>query len=424
MIVNKTVTGLIFCLLCIVRGYSETHLNIDEIIVLQDGTLFFPKDAKQKSDKEVGAFSGARVTSNFITIWYMRAFGCPLPIMRKIWTAKKLQDTDLFPFQYGSIPSYGPISNADLPLAINGTKVLSLKSQNQCTLIRDVLPIDKGESFGESSENYSVPSPEDSEFFWRTFREMAENPIGRVLLYRILVEVLRIDHQGIGAAEIPQFPTFLVSRNDARSIYIARTDSWKFHSILRALSFSNTHASTVLHFDGRVLTSMVEEDYPLHCSLFHEFLHWYHTLRNPFRMLTEYQGLYYDQHAVLPSVLFSIEHFNAISQTADIVKGWIRSLDNKIELEEIRTILGGYKLDKYIITLLIDDFLSENVYRCYLGLRMRWGHVNMSQNFGTSVPAGIEYSRNIAFKCCRDITDAKRKWDWCPIYPEFPVVEE
>ncbi|MDR0556107.1 MAG: hypothetical protein LBG20_03860, partial [Holosporaceae bacterium] len=44
-------------------------------------------------------------------------------------------------------------------------------------------------------------SGEKQEVFWNMFREIASDPVGRILLYRLLIEIYRVDIRGAGCTE-------------------------------------------------------------------------------------------------------------------------------------------------------------------------------------------------------------------------------
>jgi hypothetical protein len=121
--------------------------------------------------------------------------------------------------------------------------------------------------------------------FWNMFREIASDPVGRILLYRLLIENYRSNDGGEGCTEKPyQMDT---NRNKLRTITVLYAPyAWYFNHANSTLSFNNEHHSeyatkVCLVGDGRVRTKLGKT--PMCVYLFHEMLHWFHKLQNYIR---------------------------------------------------------------------------------------------------------------------------------------------
>ena len=125
--------------------------------------------------------------------------------------------------------------------------------------------------------------------FWQTFRMIASNPVGRVLLYRLLIEIRRMEnHRKFGLFE---GGIKTVNRNELRSIEIkyANMEDFSFDEEDKCINFdpSDTTINTMT-FDPtnqKVATALDGQDDTLDIGLFHEMLQWFHCLRYPSVMM-------------------------------------------------------------------------------------------------------------------------------------------
>jgi hypothetical protein len=164
------------------------------------------------------------------------------------------------------------------------------------------------------------------------FRHIAANPVGRVLLYRILIEINR-EGTGAGIAGIDGAPivipidtgllevdgaaaatmllitrngvNVIARRNNLRSIYIEFCNSYSTPSFfdsgsqcIRIADFPGVCYTTLcINSFGKLTTDYLSN--PAHLKLFHEMLHWFHWLRNPQRVVNERSTFVQDFNAIV-----------------------------------------------------------------------------------------------------------------------------
>ncbi len=133
-----------------------------------------------------------------------------------------------------------------------------------------------------------------SDEFWQTFKKVASHPVGRVLLYRILIELSR-QNNNYGCQEngVKIKANFLSYRNQCRQLtvvfglpgFIIETND---RAAKAYLYFSNA----VAQLPDTVLASDDQDSWRIDCTshcysddvaLFHELVHYYHCLRNIMR---------------------------------------------------------------------------------------------------------------------------------------------
>jgi hypothetical protein len=186
--------------------------------------------------------------------------------------------------------------------------------------------------------------------FWKTFRIIASDPVGRVLLYGLMIEIRRkfssifvynffIDqessviesHTGAieGSEEIDiAFGLNSIGiRNNCRSILIKEADSCAFCSKGEIeFNSSNDKETSVLEINvDKIQTKRIKRTADI--GLFHEMLHWLHYLRNPTR---------YSQDNKNTSAEYVYLTRSFYGCNFDELFLWGCKLDS----EEIRTILG------------------------------------------------------------------------------------
>lgn len=187
-------------------------------IVVETGCneyIFFPADGKQLPIEEAGKYSLANVVDDSITDWYIRAFGGNEAIE---WSYGKVPTNNLL---NGAMLGFEKIS-ADLTEEMEGTTVL--KAQG---LPKNIITVEG------DNENFKID-------FWRYFRTIASDPVGRVLLYSLLIEIRRkysgvyqipgrddqISANAGSTEDIDGFADLisLGKRNNCRSITIKKAD--------------------------------------------------------------------------------------------------------------------------------------------------------------------------------------------------------
>jgi hypothetical protein len=235
--------------------------------------------------------------------------------------------------------------------------------------------------------------------FWNTFRQIAANPVGRILLYRILIEIRRIDDKKNGVQEYPiksHSPDDSCSRNNARSLEIIMGNdmsSWIYIGGIKTGDYYNSRAqikvffpSNYQHYRRYVVhkkennyytalvnaTSFNELSKLIADSLFHEMIHWYQQLRDYTRFDIESNiNIKSMNQNNLPIILgYALPLF-----TGNIAS-WIAHTDDgvlngqEVKVDEMRVICGAVKNEFY----LEGDGLSENVFLCSENLKMVFGH--------------------------------------------------
>ena len=323
--------------------------------------LYFPVDGRQPTTEEAAVWSCANVDNrehSQITNWYMKMFGV--------------------------IPHNGNFIQAGWtnPEAVRIINANSMDIDKKTAFIND-------------------------------FRKIASDPVGRELLYRILIEVRRYKNEGnakkgaIGD-DVPE----LLGRqqNNQRSNFRAITAKWSDKGSFLdqkecAIGYGNTVAklTTVFALDSNRYSICLFET-ESNISLFHEMIHWFHILRNPERFLKEINA-YSDGRINVAENLHVVGHYETlgsyfwgkidngtsdkdewkVSATPWLTGSLAKSSKYWVSFEEIRTILGAptekqYRgiqaktaaLNKYYY--LNGDDLSENKYRVSLGTKIRFGH--------------------------------------------------
>ena len=310
----------------------------------------FPYDATQPNGTDAFTWSCALVSDDAITDWYIRTFGGNIGLE----------------FSYGRIatkPNDNIISMAD--------------------------PYD---------ETFAIQ-------FWMTFRAIAKNNIGRLSLYRILIEIWREDEHGFGCVEkcaLFHDATMLAHRNQCRKIMIAKGNktnsyNWKKHTI--HFVCNDEYETTVIsNHEINGATEIVRHKRISDIGLFHELLHWLHSLMDFVRYQADrYKGYPHENFAHFITAAKKVHAFNfgyridIASYYYEVIAEEVTNEQRKISrkpwgknYEELRTIWGvppGYS--KFFRN---GDDLSENLYRlsqCNSSC-IRFGHKSYVHSFEDS----------------------------------------
>ena len=291
--------------------------------------------------------------------------------------------------------------------------------------------------------NFVVNDSETKHSFKKTLEKIAEDPVGRVLLYRLIIETTRVDEKGEYCCEQG------IDKPTGENIENRKNCCILGIKIDTGLAFSR-HG--IIYFDPKdtegipVLSMLFSEDKtfdsfdekitPLDMGLFHEMLHWFHFLRNPER---------YDNHTKIEADCFKYPLRCYYGDVTDLIT-W----GNDMKAEEIATILGTPNWENASHLNLIPseaflpqrtsqedietskgyiphnesffngDDLSENVYRISQSenkndkFYFRFGHndeaINKSNiNF---MPKRIQLAHKVAIECYKEITGKKPShWD-------------
>ena len=218
------------------------------IIPDTDCNLYFPIDGTQPNTPDAGYSSGARYfgrNNDAVTYWWIRVFGGN--------QAVKLSNASINNTLYDPLMGYGKAGKETHIIQAEGT--LSFQWQ-----------------------------------FWQAFRCIAEDPVGRVLLYRLLIEIRRIDSitkTGCCENQVTITSVNLKARNACRSLtirYCKDGSSFSFHHADIELNTAITQ-HRVLKQNGKFLTTDLDNR-TCDVSLFHEMLHWLHHLQNEDRIVS------------------------------------------------------------------------------------------------------------------------------------------
>lgn len=366
--------------------------------------LYFPMDGRQPTTREAATWSCANVDNALtspITEWYMQMFG---------WQRRTMPGVPAV-----NLLTMGKASIHTTPRALHRQPDKAIFSLSPLS--------DQGASrFMHSRTGLKMSR---RAIFWDAFRHIASNPVGRVLLYRLLIEIRREDPNQHGSLE----PTItgngvnmIIQRDNCRSIMIRFSDESYFDPNNECINLKDNPSDpiTILCInEADKLTTDLADD-PLHVTLFHEMLHWFLFLRNPRREYREASP------AVVPSRHNYI--FRAYYGNATVPEEW-QDEPGTISCSEIRTILGspvapgraGANLPPVEWQFCEGDDLSENAYRASWGLYMRWGHVNsdvIPQDFAVPAvapmpPRHFIDAHHVASACYNQIT-GNIHWDFIP----------
>lgn len=359
--------------------------------------LYFPIDGSQPNTSDAGKWSGARyraidLNNDAVTDWWIRVFGGRQAVTDSYrW---RIRDTWQMPEMVTHFDG-------------RSTHIIRFAAGRWDLTFRKV--------------------------FWQTFRLIAADPVGRVLLYRLLIEVRRMDDDTRqGCCEDGVDIIGLAERNDCRSIEITKGQEFVFYSkgSIEA-NFEIGLGATVLSKIGSGKVTTKEETIPYDIGLFHEMLHWFHFLRNPDR--------YIDGESNDPNVFkYALRCYYGDQNELAV---WGGSIDS----EEIANVLGApdcndvryqdliapnafFREDpgqatqvvvrgtlQYVPNsdmFLIGDDLSENVYRVSRNYHMRFGHCCfriIAVSF-QPVPDRFSLANTLAINCYQEITGRFVNW--------------
>lgn len=340
--------------------------------------IYFPTDGTQPTTPEAAAYSCANTDNEkdslLVTDWYLKMFGL-IPINQAEINDAIAHEAD-------------PVAPIYVQAGYDKENIVQrIISYNQDTM----------ENVFDMVNDLTDSQPKTrKQFFFEKFNKIASDPVGRVLLYRILIEIRR--HDGFCIDALENNPNILLakdpkeSRNRCRSISIIWNDQdFKYDTTPPQSTINFNSKSSPIQVVGRVgkedLVSIVTQEHNLFASLFHEMLHWFHSLRNPTRMYFEQGGVSLKtlKTAKLTD-LFDIGgyFYSNPNETSERIalstKLWISdSSKPHISLEEMMTVLGAPPLDMYQkhdkeYYYLEGDDLSENLFRVSLGAKFRFGY--------------------------------------------------
>ncbi|MBE6447251.1 MAG: hypothetical protein E7015_02065 [Alphaproteobacteria bacterium] len=399
-----------------------------------DGNIYFPSDGTQPTTKEAGQYSCANVDAynkdSPITEWYMKMFG----VIDK---------------NSGTSSNEGDYVKAGYAFKIRGGSLLKNISPNDKFIN---FLVDNCDKCNQYSQHVRIINFENDWALTGSFKEafikIASDPVGRVLLYRLLIEIRRISVSQHGTygdiecdllnlAEVNRLN--LIRRNFCRSINVDE-GSFDFVQSARIIHFSTKPVKLHILSMNKDCSKVVTRgrNAPADICLIHEMIHWFQFLRNIYRTDREYD-------------IANKDHFISSCYGEDeAVKSWGGSLS----LTEMRTILGGPNYQNEKIRQLINkstfhsdsnaannrilvngqyilkegkylegDDISENAYRMSQSINpslsvsysIRWGHTSYDIP-ETPISDKYQLANVIARFCCSDICNDKSILDkWCII---------
>lgn len=313
--------------------------------------IYFPKNGVQPTADEAVAYSLADIQDGRITEWYMRMFG------------------------------WSDAGGAQLMFGFASPK--DKLSQKQPSPIIKIAP------------NNCNPSS-----FWNVFRVIADNPIGRVLLYRIILEIRKcycFSNGEVSNEKIRSYNKMLfVESSTTVTIAYRAAGSFSVFGENAAIAMSNTTSGSITSSCigssfGENSVAIVPSAGPFSIALFRELCHWFHFLLNPERYLTERLSasgtVMLDGRIDGPDRSLKIPLGNLYWPREKSVTDkqwrerlsvsaipWLIAMSRQKEVvnfEEVRTILGSSATSPDFQN---GDDLSENLYRYSLGYPLRFGH--------------------------------------------------
>ena len=317
---------------------QHTRVDCERVVIENPIThatyvLFFPTNGYQPSTSNAGEWSGARYNDDCITDWWVRVFG--------------------------------------------GNRAVNLSRLGAPdTLLERQMGFDTG---GVATHIIQVNTtiagtPADFERqFWRTFRNIAADSVGRVLLYRLLIEIRRTNGpNGPGCCGADVIPSHILrirtrdlnARNTCRCIAIHSAAKCAFSPKNYAIKFIHNDAKTT-----RTLTveagGLATQRTPMSSDicLFHEMLHWFHKLRNPGKQ-KDNKNKNTRRFSYATRCYYGDPAFAVANYPGAFVWRMSRKEADKINGEEIATILGSPNLniDPHTYVLGGMDLINPNAF--------------------------------------------------------------
>ncbi|MDR1034522.1 MAG: mitochondrial inner membrane protease ATP23 [Holosporales bacterium] len=327
-------------------SHRFTHFQI-QIINNAVTDIYFPIDGRQPTTHEAIQWSGANVNDVAVTEWYMMMFG---------WTNQWGQTLNM-----GFTPPGAGGGQAACPILSMGPTMVA--PQNL------------------------IPQ------FLHAFREIASNPVGRILLYRLLIEIRRTSLApgtgGVQEGVIPIAPQNPVARNCARSLIVNRVGDFNNWSYTPASAIGNgvMDCSFGQWIVGLVVKNKLKNGHDhlytnkiflrgqLSNCLFHEMLHWYQQLRYFDRFNIEHNQIIPPTRFPVRSLPYDYYYQNAYTN-GQTHKSWSTPIPpgpgGTMAVDELRVRCGRSSngMDQFFE----GDDLSENAFRCLNGWKLLFGN--------------------------------------------------
>jgi hypothetical protein len=364
-----------------------------------DVVILLPKTGNQPNSTSAAVWSSADTNNECVTWFYMKAFGCPyLPSELGFDTisdefdrydAYRLSGLEPQRIEEGALLG---LMNGD-PSGVSSLQVT--ESSPPCEILRlsrtpegiaDERTISRVETGNKSHiAGTCMEGDNERKQFWEIFKQLASTREGKILLYRLLIEIRRTDNGpnfkaraefGVENFEFHQLRACL------RSLVIRVGEHWQMNPAFGTLTINlQTHErSNVISGDGTIPETEPEdtvENWKINrksISLYHELLHWYHALRAPGRMLVEYNGIKKtdDGSTIRGTEIHPLfRHYHGTLEAASVgVNIWTSSKGTIVSTEELRTIMGASPGSALYLQ---GDDMCENLYRCSIGFPLRIG---------------------------------------------------
>jgi len=349
------------------RNEKEKQKDALSAAIKYDGNIYFPADGAQPTTEEAVKYSCANVKDDAITDWYMRIFG-------------------IIPFQNKDNPNDADYIKAgwDNNQNPNAQRIISFDISVDNTMVND--PAIYGNQISRK------------DLFKREFRKIASNPVGRVLLYRILIEIRRVDQNGKGCVDknvLKQMPVILNARNSNRTITVRFGNASFRAGMYIAIESEDDDRGVISNNKCNDSIEIIRYMRNIDCDLFHEILHWFHCLRDCKRYNLDVEKFncndFPKSFKIGSNIVVPGTYEDKTKYDIDIAHYYYRDVWNQLSTdvamkkisarvwtpsyEEMRTILGVP--DKYSKHFKNGDDLSENLYRLSSNQPIRFGHVKL-----------------------------------------------
>lgn len=314
--------------------------------------IFFPIDGSQPTVEEAVEYSCANAPADSaVTDWYMKIFG-------------------VIPYEGGKF-------------VLAGYNVIGEKR---------IIDFDEKSADNKIKEYISA------------FRKMASSPVGRVMLYRMLLEIRR--KTGCDRNDVGSYIPSIGSERIGCVRIVFEKDTNRF-------SLSNENLKNAYAGEGVIFHDFSPAQYPVlkgmkivmckpeediaDATIFHEMLHWFHSLTDPERLqkesYIEKKKDWFDSNIGSYYLIHKDKNEKTIEKNVDkALKCWtkieeLRNICGMPKKEEIEKLCKRFNLENDTLLLyykallgknLPSDDLSENLYRLSVGAPIRVSHSSSS----------------------------------------------
>ncbi|MDR0678272.1 MAG: hypothetical protein LBF44_01900 [Holosporaceae bacterium] len=311
--------------------------------------IFFPADGHQPTTPEAVEYSCANIDNREnspITEWYMMMFG-------------------VIPFQNAGTPGANDYIKAGWNNSTPHIAQQIITFNANITWTSNVTDQDDKKSISKK------------ELFIKKFRKIASTSVGRVLLYRVLIELRRQSRRDVAGSIEIMYGTFSFESGDHASVSF-------FHEIKEQWAIGNEKITKTdqVATKGTVIVQVpLHTSKPLDIALLHEMIHWFHYLKDPDRYKKEVSFVESSQNDKISNNDICRYYWSELSKlTAQkdevgvqlLKKIWsLNGFALSGNFEEIRTILG---MTQNVRGYQNGDDISENLYRRERHFPLRYGY--------------------------------------------------